>query len=187
MRDIALIADDMQITREILSSILKEALPDGYNIYEVENGKEAVQFMQKYTDRIAIVLLDVFMPEMDGVHVLKIYSDSGWVDLFPIIMITSHDGNEVESVCYKLGVYDFARKPFSRDLAIQRIQHAVALYQYQHDSMRPDYEVLKEILDKSSRIKYEIEKTEFGKAVKLVDEEHGEWLTLEFDKQKNIL
>lgn len=186
MRNIALIADDLRSTRDILRSILREALPESFDIQEVETGKEAVQFMQKYADQIAIVLLDVLLPEIDGVHILKIYSDSGWVDCFPVIMITSHDGSEVENVCYKLGVYDFARKPFSRALAVQRIQHAVTLYQYQQDAMRSDYEVIKNLLVQSDKIKTEIAKTGFKKTLKLKDEETGERITLEFDEYGNI-
>lgn len=61
MRSKVLIVDDMKLNREMLTAILE----DEYPIMEAESGKEAIDMIQKYQDEIAVVLLDLIMPEMD--------------------------------------------------------------------------------------------------------------------------
>ena len=63
-----LIVDDDEINGDILSSFFE----DEFNILRAFNGKEAMEFLNNHNDVVDLVLLDVFMPIMDGFEVLKI-------------------------------------------------------------------------------------------------------------------
>ena len=62
MRNIVLVVDDMEINRELLAEILK----DEYDVIMVENGKQALEYMENRNQEIAVVLRDLIMPEMDS-------------------------------------------------------------------------------------------------------------------------
>lgn len=62
-----LIVDDSEINR----AMLKEILGEGYEYLEAENGLRAIEILRRRTD-IALVLLDLIMPEMDGFDVLRV-------------------------------------------------------------------------------------------------------------------
>ena len=61
-----LVVDDNEINRGILGEIFK----DKYNILEAGNGLEAIKMMEQYEDKLAAILLDIVMPDMDGYAVL---------------------------------------------------------------------------------------------------------------------
>ena len=67
MRDKILIVDDVEINRELLSEILS----DEYQILMAENGKQAMQVLETHHDQIAVMMLDLVMPQMDGFEVLR--------------------------------------------------------------------------------------------------------------------
>ena len=79
-----LIADDSEINR----ALLMEILGDGYEYLEAENGVRAVELLREHTD-IALVLLDIMMPQMDGFGVLKVMRCYSWLDEIPVIMISA--------------------------------------------------------------------------------------------------
>ena len=62
-----LIVDDEQVNRELLGAILS----DEYEIIYAENGQEAVSRMKEYSQTLSLVLLDLIMPVMDGMEVLR--------------------------------------------------------------------------------------------------------------------
>ena len=70
-----LIADDSEMNR----SILLDMLEDDYEIVEAENGTEAVAILQQLGTEIALVLLDIVMPEMDGFGVLAVMNKYHWI------------------------------------------------------------------------------------------------------------
>ena len=63
-----LIVDDSKINRELLTEILQ----DKYQIIEAENGNECVEKLEKYGNDIALILLDIVMPKMDGWIILGV-------------------------------------------------------------------------------------------------------------------
>ena len=63
---LVLIVDDQEINRDVLGMILE----DDYDIIYASNGREALQMIEEYRDRLSVVLLDLIMPEMDGFKVL---------------------------------------------------------------------------------------------------------------------
>lgn len=121
-----LIVDDSQFNREILSDMLED-----YETIEAENGRDAVAVIGECEDEISLVLLDMVMPEMDGLGVMEIMGKNKWLDDIPVIMISSEDSPEHTHKAYELGVTEFIRRPFDALEVKKRCQNIIALYSKQ--------------------------------------------------------
>ncbi len=99
-----LIADDEEIVRFALSVKLKE---HGFSVMEACNGRDAVDICMK--EDIDAVLLDLKMPEMDGIETLK--ELKGRNNDVPVIIITAYGDIPTAVQAIKLGAYDFVEKP----------------------------------------------------------------------------
>ena len=126
-----LIADDAEINR----ALLKEILGEGYEYLEAKNGMEAVETLRAHTD-IALVLLDIVMPEMDGFDVLRIMKCYSWLDEIPVIMISAAEDTINIERAYDLGVADYIRRPFERVMVLRRVQNILMLYAKQKQLTR---------------------------------------------------
>lgn len=124
----ALIVDDSNMNREILTEMLK----DEYAVIEAGDGEEALQIIDDRDDTISVLLLDLVMPKLDGIGVLNNLCARGYTDRFPILIITSEEGAEIEKNCLSLGATDFIRKPFNPGLVRQRVKNAVSLFEYKN-------------------------------------------------------
>ena len=76
MRNKVLVVDDMELNRELLAEILK----DEYDIAMAENGIQALEYLERENQGIAVILMDLIMPEMDGFEVLKIMKEKLWIE-----------------------------------------------------------------------------------------------------------
>ena len=85
-----LIVDDSELNRELLASMLE----DEYEIYQVENGKKAIDILEKSREEFKLVLLDMNMPVMDGYEALSIMKRRKWLDRLPVIVISAEIGGE---------------------------------------------------------------------------------------------
>lgn len=149
MRDKVLIVDDAELNREILDTILGE----DYSILKAEDGKVALDFLNKFYNEIAVVLLDLIMPEVDGFEVMNVMKEKGWLEKIPILIISGETAIETERKCFEYGVSDFIRKPFDNSLVRKRVTNVVTLFQYQNEledkvkkqtqMLRKQYELLK--------------------------------------------
>lgn len=119
-----LIVDDSEMNR----FILREALQSEYRIIEAENGAEALSLIEKHQEELALVLLDLVMPEMDGIGVLEEMNDRNLMNEIPVIMITSETGAEFIEKAYHLGVTDFVNRPFNAQIIHHRVNNTVMLY-----------------------------------------------------------
>ena len=103
-----LVVDDEPDIRSILQDILQD---EGYTVSVAENADQArIRFRE---DQPNLVLLDIWMPNEDGISVLKSWVESDVLGATPVVMISGHGTveNAVEAV--KLGAYDFLEKPLS--------------------------------------------------------------------------
>ncbi len=119
-----LIIDDSEINREILSTILE----DEYEILEAPGGREGIAMLENYGRGIAVVLLDIVMPQMSGFEVLSRMERSGWIDDIPVIMISSEDSDEVVLHAYELGASDYINRPFDVRVVRHRVGNVMRLY-----------------------------------------------------------
>ena len=122
-----LITDDSEINRSILSDMLGEE----FEIIEAENGIEAISVLQTYNAEIALVLLDIVMPEMDGFEVLALMNKNHWIEDIPVIMITAENAPFYVERAYDLGVTDFITRPFDGRIVYRRAVNTIMLYSKQ--------------------------------------------------------
>lgn len=119
-----LIVDDVELNRALLSSIFE----DEYEILEAENGLQALKLLEGDISRMAAVLLDVVMPEMDGIALLKTLKERQLAQDVPVFLITADASEKNMYLGYELGVKDIIEKPFIPYFLKQRIDGVVELY-----------------------------------------------------------
>ena len=119
-----LLVDDSKMNR----MILKEILGGDYSILEAENGQECLEKMQAEAGNIALVLLDINMPVMDGFEVLKAMNANHTIEDIPVIMISSDDSNAVIRKSYELGASDYVNRPFDARIVYRRATNTIKLY-----------------------------------------------------------
>lgn len=124
MRNKILIVDDSLFNRQMLRDILK----DKYELAEACDGQEALGIIEKQGNEIVAVLLDIVMPNMDGVTLLKILSEKKYLDAFPVLMVTGENSFEILADCFKYGASDYIRKPVHKDFVIERVEKLTELY-----------------------------------------------------------
>ena len=109
-----LIADDEEGIRESLSLILGEQ----YELTLAKDGEEALALLQK--ELFAAALLDIKMPKLDGLEVLRRLNGSRVKT--PIMMLTAYQSVELAKEAIKLGAMDYLPKPFERDHILTAIR-----------------------------------------------------------------
>ena len=123
--DTMLIIDDDAVNRGILENIFSRF----YAIEEAENGRVGLERLFALRNRICAVLLDVIMPEMNGIEVLRHLHDAGIPQQTPIFLITAETGDALMQDAYELGVMDIISKPVAPYIVIRRVQSVVELFQ----------------------------------------------------------
>ena len=126
-RPLILVVDDVAMNRALLSDILS----DKYNIIEAQNGNEALLLLKEKTSEISLVLLDMVMPEKDGMEVLAIMNKNGWINEIPVIMISGETAHSLVEGAYTLGVTDFIGRPFDEMVLKNRVNNTIRLYKKQ--------------------------------------------------------
>ena len=119
-----LLVDDSAMNR----MILKEILGGDYSILEAENGQECLEKMQAEAGNIALVLLDINMPVMDGFEVLKAMNANHTIEDIPVIMISSDDSDDAIRRSYELGASDYVNRPFDARIVYRRVTNTIKLY-----------------------------------------------------------
>ena len=117
-----LVVDDELVNREILGATLE----DDYRVLYATNGQEALDLLEKGSDVISLILLDLLMPVMSGMTVLRQLRESPELTRIPVIVMTSDHEAEVASL--ELGAFDFIPKPYpSRSVILARIRRIIEL------------------------------------------------------------
>jgi len=112
-----LIIDDEASIRQSLSGALKD---EGYKVKTSSSGQEGIDALR--SERADIVLLDIWMPDMDGLETLK-HIKAEWADL-TVIMMSGHGTIETAVRATKLGAFDFIEKPLSLERLLVLLQNA---------------------------------------------------------------
>src|SRR5512146_2769635 len=111
-----LVVDDEMGIRELLSEILFD---EGYRVHLAENAQQAREFRARQVPDL--VLLDIWMPETDGLALLKDWVDHGLLTM-PVIMMSGHGTIETALEATRIGAADFLEKP----IALQKLLSTVA-------------------------------------------------------------
>ena len=118
MSNTVLVVDDMEINRDILTEILNEE----YRVEMAEDGQRALEMIEEKQDELAVVLLDLMMPEVDGFAVLKVMQEKGWIERIPVLIISGETSVKAERKCFDYHISDFIRKPFDNALVKKRVR-----------------------------------------------------------------
>ncbi len=114
-----LIVDDEVGIRELLSEILQD---EGYRVALAENAGEARAYRQR--QQPALVLLDIWMPDTDGVTLLREWAASGQLTM-PVVMMSGHGTIETAVDATKVGAFDFLEKPVGLQKLLSTIARAL--------------------------------------------------------------
>lgn len=123
-KPLVLIIDDSEMNRAILSEMLK----DEYCILEADNGRIALDMVDRYGDELSLVMLDIVMPGISGFEVLADLSRRTGIDNLPVIMISSEDSDDMVLRAYELGASDYINRPFDSRIVRRRVSNTIRLY-----------------------------------------------------------
>jgi two-component system nitrogen regulation response regulator NtrX len=122
-----LIVDDEESILTSLSSILQD---EGYDVVTVKNGMEALRIYT--TDPPDLMLLDIWMPEMDGMETLRRVREL--VPAAQVMMMSGHGSIETAVKAIKLGAYDYIEKPLSLENVTLRVKHALDQHRLEQEN-----------------------------------------------------
>lgn len=110
-----LVVDDESRMRKLVKDFLER---DGFNVLEAGDGLEAMDVFYEHKD-IALLILDVMMPKMDGWQVCR---EVRQISQVPIIMLTARTDERDELQGFELGVDEYISKPFSPKILVARVE-----------------------------------------------------------------
>ncbi len=113
-----LLAEDNLINQKLTTHLLIRA---GYQLEVVKNGREAVIAYCTEPDKFDIILMDVQMPEMDGIEATRIIRDCGFTHI-PIIAMTAQAMKGDREKCLQSGMNDYISKPIKKDMLFAMVQ-----------------------------------------------------------------
>jgi two-component system nitrogen regulation response regulator NtrX len=114
-----LVVDDEPDIRHLLQEILQD---EGYNVKVAENGETARQAYQQHQPNL--ILLDIWMPDVDGITLLKEWAKDGDLPV-PVIMMSGHGTVETAVEATRLGAFDFIEKPISLAKLLLTVEQAL--------------------------------------------------------------
>jgi signal transduction histidine kinase len=124
-----LVVDDDPTGVTVIQALLK---PEGYRLYSVANGQAALDYVEHQPPDM--VLLDVMMPDMDGIECCqRLKSNPAWASI-PVIMVTALNSQEDLARCFEAGADDFIAKPVNRLELRARVKSLLRIKQ-QHDAL----------------------------------------------------
>ena len=129
-----LIVDDEPINIHVLSN----ALNDTYNLFAVTSGREAIAFCMTHAPDL--VLMDMDMPDINGVEACKTLKEKSETHDIPIVFVTGHGDSDAEDKCWEAGGVDFLTKPVNANTLNHRIKSHLALKELTDELRRMAYQ-----------------------------------------------
>jgi len=173
-RDRVLVVDDEESVRNLLQRVLTEA---GYNVVTAANGQEA---LDKVTElNIQAVLLDIKMPGMSGIEVLRQLA-SGRPDIC-VIMATAVGDVQTAVEAMKLGAFDYITKPFNRDDVVLTVQRAIEKRSLLLENERHRLELERRVGEQAERLQQQ-----FVELVETLAREHKLIYKLAYSQRKDF-
>lgn len=115
-----MIVDDDAFQRELAGEALMEA---DYRVVYAGNGVEALNVLRRVHPDL--IIMDIEMPELDGLETTAQIKQISWLADIPIIMLTGHAERNTVQRSVELGTLDFIVKPFGRDILLEKVAHAL--------------------------------------------------------------
>ncbi len=134
-----LAVDDTKLNLDILVGVLGEK----YDLSVALNGESALKYVEEHTPDL--ILLDIMMPGIDGLAVLRKLREKEKTDSIPVLMLTALSDSDKKALCFSLGAVDYVQKPFDVDELEARVRThlslAVARRQLQEQNHNLEVEV----------------------------------------------
>ena len=134
-----LMIDDVAFNHATARSVLE----DSYELYEALSAKEGFSILERVTPDL--ILLDIIMPEMNGMEMLKILKNTPSYKVIPVIFLTADTSPEAEVEGFNRGISDYITKPFVPEVMKKRIETVIALSEYEKDLEAKVEEKVKEM------------------------------------------
>lgn len=128
-----LIVDDSKTNRALLKGIFQ----DTYMVVEACDGLEALHILQHRKD-MALILLDINMPGMDGFKLLEAIRTDVAIAKIPVVVNTQYGEEKNELKALRLGAIDFITKPYNQEIVMQRVQNVIASMEYERQQTRQE-------------------------------------------------
>lgn len=116
-----LVVEDNEINRNLLKMILQ----DEFDVIEAENGKQALSVIREKYEELSAVVLDLLMPEMSGIELMKVLHEDDRFDNLPILVATGDHNAQVEKECLSNGAWDFVVKPYEPSIIKLRLSNII--------------------------------------------------------------
>ncbi len=121
-----LVVDDKGMNRYMLGGIFR----DNYEIVEAGGGKEAIAIIEKEYDELAVILLDIIMPGIDGFGVLDYMREHDYLSKVPVVIVTDDSSEATAVKAFEYKVADMVIKPFEPRIIKRRVENIIELYTY---------------------------------------------------------
>jgi putative two-component system response regulator len=125
MRDTILIVDDEELNRELLCQMFEGK----YKLLTAADGREGIMLLGKHINEIAVILLDIVMPVVNGYQVLQVLHSRDIISRIPVVLITAQDDDQTELQCYQMGASALISKPFKAQTVIKRVDDIINMHQ----------------------------------------------------------
>lgn len=123
MKDkVILVVDDDEMNLQVAQMVLERRLP--CKVICVDNGVEAIEVLKN--KRVSLVLLDVMMPDFDGIETLQEIRNDPFIKDVPVMMLTATVSMDTVKKAGKLGVKDYIKKPFLPADLVARVEKKLA-------------------------------------------------------------
>lgn len=121
-----LVVDDKGMNRYMLGGIFR----DNYEIIEAGGGMEAIAIIDKEYDELAVILLDIIMPGIDGFGVLEHMKEQDYLNRVPVVIVTDDSSEATAVKAFEYKVADMVIKPFEPRIIKRRVENIIKLYAY---------------------------------------------------------
>jgi CheY-like chemotaxis protein len=98
---------------------IRDALEERYSILTAPGGKEALAILA--TEPVSLILLDIAMPEMDGIALLRRVRNTPGTNSIPVCMVTAHASRKQKQDALRAGANNYLVKPFKMDALLQTV------------------------------------------------------------------
>ena len=121
-----LVVDDKGMNRYMLGGIFR----DNYEIIEAGGGMEAIAIIDKEYDELAVILLDIIMPGIDGFGVREHMKEQDYLNRVPVVIVTDDSSEATAVKAFEYKVADMVIKPFEPRIIKRRVENIIELYAY---------------------------------------------------------
>ena len=122
MKKNILIVDDSESIRELVGNSLEKA---GYSVIKGVNGKDGIEVLKSFNDTVSLIITDLFMPEMDGIDLIREVRKDSQYKFVPILMLTTESQAEKKLEGKKVGATGWMVKPFEEGKLLRIVKKVI--------------------------------------------------------------